>query len=55
MRQYSLMTSREKTLAKLSASMDEKKPCSFEPLEAKLAGIFKEDAIGVDDLDEEDD
>lgn len=47
------MTMREKTMAKLSASMDDKNPCSFDPMEAKLAGMFEEDAINMDDIDEE--
>jgi hypothetical protein len=47
------MTLRDVTLAKLSRSIDEGVAVPFELREAKLAGMFVEDAIGMDDLDEE--
>ncbi len=47
------MTLRDVTLAKLSRSMDEGIAVPFELREAKLAGMFIENAIGPDDLDEE--
>lgn len=43
------MTPREITIAKLTASA-EGAHVPFEPLEAKLAGIFTEDALTLEDI-----
>lgn len=48
------LTLRQRTLLKLEASMDRGIDVPFEPREAKLAGVFVEDAISMDDIDEED-
>lgn len=48
------LTLRQRTLLKLENAMDRGIDTPFEPREAKLAGMFVEDAISLDDIDEED-
>jgi hypothetical protein len=47
------LTLRQRTLLKLEESMVQGHFAPFEPREAKLAGMFVEDAISLDDIDEE--
>lgn len=48
------LTLRQRTLLKLEDSMERGINVPFEPREARLAGVFVEDAISLDDIDEED-
>jgi hypothetical protein len=48
------LTLRQRTLLKLEESMVQGQAVAFDPREAKLAGMFVEDAISLDDIDEED-
>lgn len=48
------LTLRQRTLLKLEESMVQGQSVAFDPREARLAGMFVEDAISLDDIDEED-